>query len=172
MAFDLDEDELKATRKMNKADRNEIEVGEYVRTEKGLIAKYLGFEKDDSDMEYNKHLFDNKIYWYYEYYNEYVYEEDWERFKESIVKHSKYLVDLIEVGDIVNDYKVLAIKDSIYENSKRILIYKNEKERYERWIYIQEYNGRIQTQDDIVIILTKEQYKANCYKVGEEDDEV
>lgn len=37
MAFDLDEDELRATRKMNKADRNEIEVGEYVRTKDGKI---------------------------------------------------------------------------------------------------------------------------------------
>lgn len=28
-----------------------VDIGEYVRTEKGLIAKYLGFEKEDSDME-------------------------------------------------------------------------------------------------------------------------
>ena len=57
----------------------EIEVGEYVRTEGGLIAKYLGFKKD-------KYLFDNEIYWYYEYYIEYVYEEDWKQFKEQLNK--------------------------------------------------------------------------------------
>ena len=39
MAFDLDEDELRATRKMNKADRNEIEVNDYVRTKDGIIYK-------------------------------------------------------------------------------------------------------------------------------------
>lgn len=154
MAFDLDEEELRATRKMNKADRNDIEVGEYVRTNKGNIGQVIGIFNGHCQAKYHIQ-FQGKVKVKRQYLSTH-----------TIIKHSKQLIDLIEVGDIVNDYKVLAIKDSIYENSKRILIYKNEKERYERWIYIQEYNGRIQTQDDIVIILTKEQYKANCYKVG------
>ena len=70
----------------------------------------------------------------------------------------------------MNGYRILAIEGSIYKNSKRILIYKNQKEKYERWIYIQEHNGSIHSQDDIVEILTKESYIANCYKVGGEDD--
>lgn len=45
MAFDLDEDELKATRKMNKADRNEIEVGEYVRINNDFRLIALGIGK-------------------------------------------------------------------------------------------------------------------------------
>ena len=45
MAFDLDEEELKATRKMNKADRNEIEVNDYVRTDKGKITKIVGIDE-------------------------------------------------------------------------------------------------------------------------------
>lgn len=81
----------------------------------------------------------------------------------DIVKHSKNIIDLIEVGDYVNGYKVMQIEDSIYKNSKRILIYKNEKEKYERWIYIQEYDGEIHTQDDIVTIWTKEQLKSIEY---------
>lgn len=45
MAFDLDEDELRATRKMNKADRNDIEVGDLV---KDKYNKYeVAFVKDD-----------------------------------------------------------------------------------------------------------------------------
>lgn len=87
---------------------------------------------------------------------------------DKVVKHSKQLIDLIEIGDYVNGYRILAIEDSIYKNSKRILIYKNQKEKYERWIYIQEYDGKIHTQDDLVEILTKEQFDANCYKVGGE----
>jgi hypothetical protein len=151
MAFDLDEEELKATRKMNKADRNEIEVNEYVRTENGII------DKVDSlcGMIENTVYLKQQSLWFYADY---------------IANHSKQLIDLIEVGDFVNGYRVLAIKSSIYENSKRILIYRNEREKYERWIYIQEYNGRIKTQDDIVVILTKEQYMANCYKVGGENE--
>lgn len=81
-------------------------------------------------------------------------------------KVSENIIDLVEVGDFVNGYRILDIADSIYENSKRILIYKNQKERYERWIYIQEYNGRIRCQDDICEILTHELYEENCYRVG------
>lgn len=161
MAFDLDEDELKATRKMNKADRNEIEVGEYVRTEKGLIAKYLGFEKDDNDMEYNKHLFDNKIYWYYEYYNEYVYEEDWEQFKENIVKHSKQLIDLIEVKDVIK-YKINNISTTL-ETKGYVegIVDISDEEMLQKIKSDKNYH--------ILEILTKERYMTNCYKVGGED---
>lgn len=73
----------------------------------------------------------------------------------------------MKYGDIVNGYKILEIADSIYENSKRILVYRNERESYERWIYIQEHDGKIHTQDDIVEILTHEQYEANCFKRAE-----
>lgn len=83
----------------------------------------------------------------------------------DIKKHSSNIIDLIEVGDYVNGYKILDIADSIYKNSKRILIYRNEKEKYERWIYIQEYDGKIHTQDDIKSIVTKEQFKIIEYEI-------
>lgn len=129
----------------------EIEVNEYVKTKEGEIHKVIKIIEDDGDWDY------------------YCCGNNAGYFAMDIANHSKHLIDLIEVGDFVNGYRVLAIKPSIYENSKRILIYKNERENYERWIYIQEYNGRIHTQDDIVEILTKEQYLANCYKVEEEE---
>ena len=119
-----------------------IEVGEYIRT------KYDGIHKVSID-----------------YKNRVADENGNIHFLDEIVQHSKKIIDLIEVGDYINEYKVLEIEDSIYENSKRILIYKNNKESYERWIYIQEYDGKIHTQDDIETILTKEQYQANCYTV-------
>ena len=133
----------------------EIEVGEYVRTEGGLIAKYLGFKKD-------KYLFDNEIYWYYEYYIEYVYEEDWKQFKEDIVKHSKNLIDLIEVGDFVNGSKVLAVMEDMAtgELHLEMTIDYTNKEIGDCTIY----------NKDIKEILTKESYMANCYKVGGEDE--
>jgi ubiquinone/menaquinone biosynthesis C-methylase UbiE len=83
----------------------------------------------------------------------------------EVAKHSKNIIDLIEVGDFVNNWKVLEIADSIYENSKRVLIYRSKKEKYERWIYIQEYNRKIHTQDDIVSIVTKEQFASIEYKI-------
>lgn len=141
---------------------DKIEVGEYVR-----LARNQGINKI-IDKEDDRYILESEIVDSYGDITCFLYECE---LQEEIVKHSKHLIDLIQVGDIVNDYKVLAIEDSIYENSKRILIYKNEKEKYERWIYIQEYNGRIKTQDDIVIVLTKEQYEANCYKTGGRNDE-
>lgn len=121
-----------------------IEVGEFARTTDGIIGIIENY--------------DNGEYW--------IRHSDidiWKCSEDYIVKHSKNIIDLIEVGDLVNGYKVLAIADSIYENSKRILIYRDT--RKEKWIYIQEYDGKLHTQDDIVEILTHEQYQANCYTV-------
>ncbi len=79
--MDLDEEELKATRKMNGADK-EIEEGEYVRTYEGEIFKVQNYN-DNKEIEY----FQNE-------FNEY-------RDKNIITKHSKNIIDLIEVGDIL-----------------------------------------------------------------------
>lgn len=157
--MDLDDEEYMATRKLNGLNDG-IEVGEYVRTKEGFIYRIENGEEfyaDSVDLGIGI-LPDVDGIWIDREYSDYIDKRD-------IFKHSKQLIDLIEVGDFVNGYRVLAIEDS----SKRILIYKNEREKYERWIYIQEYNGRIHTQDDIVEILTKESYMANCYKVGGEE---
>ena len=65
---------------------------------------------------------------------------------------------MIRVGDIVNGYRVKAVYlegatkyiklDNAYENGQGTRTY----------------------EEDIKTILTKEQYKANCYKVGGEDE--
>ena len=124
-----------------------IEIEEYVRTNTGKFDKVI-----------------NNNY----YIPQYIECEKGIVDKENIVNHSKNLIDLIEVGDLVNGYKVLEIADSIYENSKRILIYRDTRE--EKWIYIQEYDGKLHTQDDIVEILTHEQYQANCYTVERKEE--
>ena len=69
---------------------------------------------------------------------------------DKIVNHSKQLIDLIEVGDYINGKYVQKIKSD--RNGK----------------YILALIGIIEEQD-IKTILTKEQYLANCYKVGGED---
>ena len=110
-----------------------IEVNEYVRTDKGYIFK-VDEEKTTLqvinflDVEYGK-----------------------------IVKHSKELIDLIEVGDFVNGYRVKG------KTEKKIAVdyyCYSEELGEENWLIL--YNDMIQT------ILTKEQYMANCYKVGGE----
>ena len=116
----------------------EIEVGNYVRINNDFrlialgIGKVIGINQDTIYVKMNFELpFSFK--------------------RENIVKHSKQLIDLIEVGDIVNGKYVKEIKD--YESGKSILA----------------LIGIIEEQD-IKTILTKEQYEANCYKVGGEDE--
>ena len=71
-----------------------------------------------------------------------------------IVKHSKQLVNLIDVGDFVNGFPIL---EPIYNGNTMYGIdegYENFKKSF----------GEIKT------ILTGESYMANCYKVGGEDE--
>lgn len=109
-----------------------IEVNEYVRTNKGNIGKVveirLGFNKD-TQLYQNVYMLDNGLWTILEY----------------IVKHSKQLIDLVEVGDYVNgelitdkwDTRISSIRSNFSE-------------------------------EEIKTILTKESYMANCYKVGGE----
>lgn len=75
--------------------------------------------------------------------------------KDEIINHSKQLIDLIEVGDYVNEMEILHIDDN-----KLYVEWSNEFE---------EFTGFLKNKD-IKTILTKEQYMANCYKVGGEDE--
>lgn len=71
----------------------EIEIGEYVRTKNGVIDKVdalYGMIENTVHLE-NQKWFDTK----------------------SIVNHSKQLIDLIEVGDYVNGYKVIDIMEDM-----------------------------------------------------------
>lgn len=112
---------------------DKIEVNEYVRTKDGKIDKVI-----------NSNF----------YMSIYVECEKGLCLIESIVKHSKQLIDLIEVGDFVNGFPIL---EPIYNGNTMYGIdegYENFKKSF----------GEIQT------ILTKESYMANCYKVGGEDE--
>ena len=117
-----------------------MKAGDYIRTSSGKIAKYLGHEGD-------KYKFDDYIYWYYEYYNDYVYDEDYEEWlEEEEVKVYKNLIDLIEVGDYVNGEKVIDKFDYLLAFGN-VDYYKNE--------------------EDIKSIVTKEQFGSIKYKVKE-----
>lgn len=80
MAFDLDEEELRATRKMNKADRDEIEVNEYVRTRAGHIYKITNIDEN------------GLIYW-----NKIQCGWSEQQLEVIIVKHHQNIIKLIKV---------------------------------------------------------------------------
>ena len=152
MAFDLDEDELKATRKMNKADRNEIEVGEYGRTNKGKIFIFAWLENLDGKRYANKVLLGNgKIF-----ENKFYYFDD----GEEIVKHSKHLIEDKDIVEIELSEEFVEKKDK----KKFIQI----GDIYTKETLQKDIDNGIITR--ILTILSYNQYIANCYKVGGEDE--
>lgn len=123
----------------------EIEVNEYVRTNKGNIGKVveirLGLNKDTELYQnvYNVYMLDNGLWTILDY----------------IANHSKQLIDIIEVGDYVNGREVKHI--AMFEGFPN----------YPKLIFVGETH--LIPDDEIKTILTKESYMANCYKVGGEE---
>ena len=77
---------------------------------------------------------------------------------DKAIKHSKNIINLIEVEDYVNGYKIIAI---------------NYKENYITIQNINEFgeNGiKVLQEDEIKTILTKEQMEANCYTVERKEE--
>lgn len=128
---------------------NKIEVGEYVKTKEGRIAQIKSI-----DYEAGIYRFDRIIY-----INDFRMKEDVlynnEMFKKVIVNHSKQLIDLIEVGDIVEIRTGLHSSFKYFvENEDNLLLLEEKVKQF--W--------------NIKTILTKEQFEANCYKAGGEDE--
>lgn len=129
---------------------DKIEVGEYVRTKNKGIKR---IDRIDNNKTVNKYLYFTGI-------------EDFEG-KEygiikttDIVKHSKQLIDLIEIGDFVNGYKVINVINKEPCPSGKCVDIDSSKDSGECTLW----------EEDIQTILTKEQYMVNCYKVGGEDE--
>ena len=125
-----------------------IEVGEYVRIKDGIIDKVI----IDSDGKCNNSNCNEKhISCKYNYYNE-----------KDIAKHSKQLTDLIEVGDIIK-YRINNISTTLETKGYiKGIVDISDEEMLQRIKSDKNYN--------ILEILTREQYMANCYKVGGEDE--
>lgn len=122
-----------------------IEVGEYGRTNFGKIIKFAWYEKEKGILNDKAVILVDKMRTTTDCF--YYFEKG-----ECIVKHSKNIIDLIEVGDIVEIFDVLN-EDVIYIWNEEML--KALKEDIKNGIGIRR-------------ILTHEQYEANCYKVKEE----
>ena len=120
---------------------DKIEVGEYVRTDKGEIAKVAIAEILSID-EYRNIRFCNT--------ESYVYG--------NIVKHSKQLIDLIEVKDVIK-YRIDNISTTLETKGYlEGIVDISDEEMLQKIKSDKNYH--------ILEILTKEQFEANCYKVG------
>lgn len=127
----------------------EIEVGEYVRINNDFrlialgIGKVVGINEDSMHVKMNFELpFSFK--------------------KENIAKHSKQLIDLIEVKDVIK-YRINNISTTL-ETKGYVegIVDISDEEMLQRIKSDKNYH--------ILEILTKEQYLANCYKVGGKDE--
>ena len=120
----------------------EIKVGEYVRTKRGYIAKFKQYLENTGT-----YMFDNVIQ-----------DIDGDKYKcisenelkKVMLKHSKNIKDLVQAGDYVNGQEVIEVRE---QNGKIYLMTGYVPQRY--------------IKDDIKLILTKEMYEQNLFKVVE-----
>lgn len=130
---------------------NKIEIGEYVRTDNGLIGKIKRIELDKNDTSLKWYVFDKKradINIVDEVYIN----------KPYIVNHSPNIIDLIEVGDYVNGEYVIQV-------SKELNCVFIETTYYDELAEEEKHN--FIKAEEIKSIVTHEQFKNIEYKVGE-----
>lgn len=135
---DLDDEEYRATRKLNGVEQEEdkeIQVGEYARTSAGKLFKV-------SEIVLGNIPKDEKGTMIVTY----------------ITNHNPNLIQLIEVGDYVNGMLVQKIAEPSFVNDYKKLIYCNECEGLYKGIF---------DNNDIKSIVTHEQFNSVMYKVKE-----
>ena len=129
-----------------------MKVGDYVRTPQGIIAKIINIQEDTGQYFLNGNAVSLESKNYIADKNITIGEN---------FKHSPNIIDLIEVGDYVNGYKVLEIeKDYLFDYTEEInvLIVQNDE--------VYEVAKKIYS-DDIKSIVTKEQFENMEYRIGE-----
>ena len=128
----------------------EIKVGEYIRTKDGIISKVTDILKGYC-IDCDNDVFDIG--------NGTMMEIPWEYIEEYVIKYSKNIIDLIEVGDIIEwEYEGFGY-DGINEVIDRFDII---------GVYGIEYDDTIPLKNiTIKRILTHEQFENNVYRIGE-----
>lgn len=125
--------------------QDNIRKDDYVRLNTGNIVKVIGIKANTV----------NKRAIYYGFYK-----QDW--FDSVAVENfSDNIIDLIGCGDIVNRHLIIDKYEDVDEYGDDF------------WCLIIEDDSLLNKtirEEDIKTILTKEQYMANCYKVGGEDE--
>ena len=121
-----------------------LEVGMYVRTKDGKIAKFIKYDEEDKE---------ELITDYYEYSTIWI---------KDVIEASHNIIDLIEVGDYVNGSKVVDI--SIIGKDKEKWVWVEQTEDTDNK-YGDDYVGY--NNEQIKSIVTKEEFKAMEYRLGD-----
>lgn len=129
----------------------EIKIGEYIRTKQGRI--------DRVQCEFNAKGWKSQ-----NSYGELIVRCELDTILlKSIVNHSKQLIDLIEDKDVV---EIELSEEFVEKKDKKKLIQIGDI--YTKETLQKDIDNGIITR--ILTILSYNQYMANCYKVGEEDE--
>ena len=142
-----------------------IEVGDYVRTVDGVIAKVITISSYYKTKIYH---FDNTLYQDWDEDIDFLRDSNLEKI---IVKHSKNIIDLIEVGDYVNGHLIDYILEENENRKERILRsnrpYRENNTEYKDLIEKgSNFNMVLHIRaEDIKSIVTKEQMEAIQYVI-------
>ena len=123
---------------------NKLEIGMYIRTKDGKIAKFIKYDEEDKE---------ELITDYYEYSTIWI---------KDVIEASHNIIDLIEVGDYVNGSKVVDI--SIIGKDKEKWVWVEQTEDTDNK-YGDDYVGY--NNEQIKSIVTKEEFKAMEYRLGD-----
>ena len=124
-----------------------MKVGDYVRTEKGVIGKYNIVKTGETIPNWNGG------YGYKEIEKEYIDNIIYNRFDDKIIKSSPEIINLVQIGDYVNGCKVV--------NTNLI----PEVPIY-RFVIVDTATKNTLYSYDIKSIVTKEQFSSMEYKVN------
>lgn len=130
----------------------DLKVGDYVRTDKGRIAKIKDIYNGIADC-------DNWLYETYDEYIDFISLDNKGYITKDIIKASDKLIDVVEENDFINGFRVLEIMKN------------NRKEESSTMVYCEFGNGFIgYYNEDIKSIVTKEMFDQMSYKVGEQNE--
>lgn len=132
----------------------ELNIGDYVRTKNGCICKIININDfREPALKYGVEA---------SYLKDIMFIGD-----ENIIKSSPNIIDLIEEDDYVNGEKVIYAGYSMYKETKSGLKGIGDKivliGIYNKW----GFDKKTLKERDIKNIVTREQYEANKYKIGE-----
>lgn len=129
---------------------SKIQVGEYIRTNDGIIGKIKRIELDETDKSLKWYVFDKKRY-------DMNFIDEIYINKPYIKKHSSNVIDLLEVGDILK-YRLNNL--SSIDVSEVILV--TEGRKLKEYLSVKGYSLN---QIEILSLITKEQFKIVEYEV-------
>ena len=135
-----------------------IEVGEWIKTEIGLIRRIKSIDKEEATENCPVDMYwcnlDKPIEILKECSKDTIYAIEMSNAEK--LKHSKNVIDLIEEGDYVNGKRVFETENRINDNGEKVVLTEN----YDEWT-----DDGVIANKDIETILTKEQMEANQYVV-------